>query len=554
MIININRISGAPLSLYYILLLASVLVLNTVAGADPAPCFENGCEWVQLGSLNFEKTATIQLQNYIFKAVDYDGKGSAAVSFYNISTPGDIHQTVVTEGEYNEEGDLKLYGLQVTNIGNVRNGTDVFGLWPCCPRAKINVWKKITVKKEPVVNPPVVTFTLSDKSFRFGDEIGYTIRLNTKNSNVRNLKIIIDPKGLELVKGETNIYYDKIYGDFSSTYNGILRVPMISMDTYKPHVVWSYIDSNDSRVEKVIEAVLTMQSPIKIYKNYPDMVCTGQDAVFTISLENTQSVPVKVQIKDALPFGFILHGNASILETKYELNPGQIESFSYTAASKTIGTAQVPAAKAVWKLGSLEGAVEVGNSRTIEVNGPLIQIEKNVTLIDDAADTDFKKFNITINIRNRGDTSAYIEIKDTIPAGAKILKGNTTYRGAIEINGTRRISYEMLFSNTSITNLTHIDPDVRIFVRKGDDDNTYSNSYIIIRQRNSSGQAAQPQPKTIESNANRNPSVVWPDYTDMNNYTGLKEASDLKPSGPLIIEINNQSIISKILNFLKSKL
>jgi hypothetical protein len=293
-----------------------------------------------------------------------------------------------------------------------------------------------------------------------------------------------------------------------------------------------------------------MQSPIKISKYHPEMICTGQDAVFTISLENTQSVPVKVQLKDTLPFGFILRGNASLsmLEKKFELNPGQIESISYTAASKTIGTAQVPAAKAVWALGSLEGTVEAGNSRTIEVNGPLILIAKNVTIIIDAADTDLKKFITTIKIQNWGNDPAYVEIKDTIPAGTKILKGNTTYRGTIEINGTRRISYEMLFSmfsNTSITNLTQIDPDVRIFVRKGDDDNTYSNSYIIIRQRNSSGQAAQPQPKTIEPDANRNSPITWPDYTDM-NYT---DSSEL-----LITEISNQSIFSKILFFLKSKL
>ncbi|MGB8217409.1 MAG: hypothetical protein WCE94_08915 [Candidatus Methanoperedens sp.] len=532
--------------------------MSTIAGADPNSC--NGCGWVQLGTLNFEKTATIQLQNYIFKAVDYDGRGSAAVSFYNTSTLGDIQKIVVTEGEYNEEGDLTFYGSQITNTNDILNGTAVFGEWPCCARASIDVWKKVMV--EPVVNPPTVTFTLSENTFMFGDKIGYTIHVNANNSNVRNLKIVMDPKGLELVKGETNIYYDKIYGDISSTYEGILRVPMISVDTYKPRVGWSYTDSNGSRVEGIIEAVVTMQSPIQISKDYPQMVCTGQDAVFTISLINTQNVPVNVQLKDALPFGFILSDNASMsmLEKKYELNPGQTESITYTAASKTIGIAQVPAAKAVWTLGSLEGTVEAENSSRIEVNGPLIHVDKNVTLINDTAGTDFKKFNKTINIQNWGNDPAYVEIKDLIPAGAKILKGNTTYKGTIEINGTRRISYEMLFSNTSITNLTQLDPDVRIFVRRGDDHNTYSNSYIIIRQRDSSGPATQKQPETIESNANRSSPIIWPDYTDINltdqNSTGLKDASDLNSSEPpsLITEINNQSIISKILLFLKSKL
>lgn len=556
MIVNMNRISGTPL--YFILLFSSILVLSTIAGADPNSCNGNGCGWVHLGTLNFEKTATIQLQDYIFKSVDYDGRGSAAVSFYNTSMPGDILKTVVTEGEYVEEGDLAFFGSQITNTNDILNGTGVFGEWPCCARAKIDVWKKVMV--EPVVNPPTVTFSLSENSFMFGDEIGYTIQLKAKNSNVRNLKIVMDPKGLELVKGETNIYYDKIYGDISSTYDGILGVPMISVDTYKSRVVWSYTDSNGSIVEGIIEAVVTMQSPIQISKDYPDMVCTGQGAVFTISLINTQSVPVNVQLKDALPFGFILSGNASIsmLERKYELKPGQIKSFSYTAASKTIGTAQVPAAKAVWTLGSLEGTVEAGNSSTIEVNGPLIEINKNVTLIDDATGTDFKKFNTTINIQNWGNDPAYVEIKDTIPAGAKILKGNTTYKGTIEINGTRQISYDMLFSNASIANLTQIDPDVRIFVRRGDDDNTYANSYIIIRQRDSSGHETQQQPKTIESKVNRNSPFVWTDYIDTNytdpNYTGLKDARDLNSSDPLITEINNQSIISTILFFLKSRL
>lgn len=555
MIVNMKRIPGTPL--FFILLFASILVLSTTAGADPNSCNGNGCEWVQLGTLNFERTATIQLQNYIFKSVDYDGRGSAAVSFYNTSTPGDIHKTVVTEGEYNEEGDLEFYGSQITNTNDILNGTGVFGEWPCCARANIDVWKKVTV--EPVVNPPTVTFSLSENTFMFGDKIGYTIQVNANNSNVKDLKIDMDPKGLELVKGETNIYYDKIYGDTSSTYNGILRVPMISVNIYKPRVEWSYTDSNGSKVEEIIEAVVTMQSPIQISKDYPDMVCTGQDAVFTISLINTQSVPVNVQLKDALPFGFILSGNASrsMLERKYELKPGQIESFSYAAASKTIGTAQVPAAKAIWTLGSLEGTIEAANSRTIEVNGPLIQVDKNVTLIGDTADTDFKKFNTTINIQNWGNDPAYVEIKDTIPKGAKILKGNATYKGTIEINGTRRISYEMLFSNTSITNLTQLDPDIRIFVRRGDDDNTISNSYIIIRQRDHSGSATQPQPKTIELNINRNSPIIWPDYienyTDP-NYTGLKDASDLNTSDPLITEISNQSIISKILLFLKSRL
>lgn len=531
-----NRISGTLL--FFTLLFASVL--STAVGADPDGC--NGCEWKKLGTLNFEKTNTIELQNYIFKAVDYDGQGSAALSFYNISTPGDINKTIITKGEYTVVGDLKLYGLRVTNIENVRNGTDVFGLWPCCPRAKIDVWKKINVKKEPVINPPSVTFTLSAKSFRFGDEIGYTIQLKAKNSNVKNLNIVVDPGGMELAKGENNIYYDKIYGDVNSIHDGILKIPMTYVDTFKPRVVWSYTDNN-GRVEKTIEAAVTMQPPIKISKYHPEMVCTGQDAVFTISLENTQRVPVKVNIKDALPFGFILRGNASMLEREYELKPGQIESISYTAASKTIGNAVVPTAKAVWKLGSLEGTAEVKNNGTIEVNGPLILIAKNVTLIDDAANNNLRKIDVTINIENRGDAPAYIEIKDAIPAGAKILKGNTTYRGNIEINGVRRINYEMLLSNLSAANLTQIDPDVRIFARKGDSDNTYSNSYIIIRQRGSSGQETQPQSKTIESDVSRNSPIVWPDYTD------IKEASDMNYSEPLINEKSNRSIISKILSF-----
>jgi hypothetical protein len=556
---KMTGISVAPLFLFFILLFASVLVLSPIAGADPDSC-GNGCEWVKLGTINFEKTTTIQLQNYVFKTVDYDGQGSAAVSFYNISTAGDINQTVVTEGEYDEEGDLAFHGSQITNTNDILNGTAVYGKWPCCARARIDVWKKVMA--EPVVYPPTVTFTLSENTFMFEDDIGYTIQVNASNSNVKDLKIVTDPMGLELVKGETNIYYDKIYRDVSSTYNGILRVPMISVDAYKPRVGWSYTDSNGSSVEGIIEAEVTMQSPIQISKGHPDSVCTGQDALFTVSLLNTQSVPVNVQLKDALPFGFVLSGNASVsvLEQKYELKPGQIESFSYTAASKTIGSAQVPAAKAVWTLGSLEGTIEAGNSSTIEVNGPLIQIDKNVTLMNDAADADFKKFNTTINIRNWGNDPAYVEIKDIIPAGAKILKGNSTYRGTIEINGTRRISYEMSFGNTSIANITHLDPIVGVFVRKGDEDNTYSNSFIIIRQRDSSGHATQPQPETIESNPNRNSPIVWPDYIDTNftgpNSTGLKDASGVNSSEPLplITEINNQSIISKILNFLKSKL
>jgi hypothetical protein len=560
MIVNVNRISGTSLFLFFILLFASILVLSTAAGANPDSCNSNGngCEWVQLGTLNFDKTATIQLQNYSFQAVDYDGQGSVALSFYNISTPDDIHETVVTEGEYDEEGELAFYGSQITNTTDILNGTAVYGKWPCCAMASIDVWQKVMV--EPAVNPPTITFTLSENSFMFGDNIGYTIQVNASNSNVKNLKIVMDPMGLELVSGETNIYYDTIYGDITSTYDGILRVHMVSVDTYKPRVEWSYTDSNGISVEGIIEAVVTMQSPIEISKDYPDLVCTGRNAVFTIRMINTQSVPVNVQLKDALPFGFVLSDNASMsmLEQKYELNPGQVKSFSYTAASKTIGTVQVPAAKAVWTLGSLEGTIEAGNSRTMEVNGPLIQIAKNVTLINAAADTDFKKFNTTINIQNWGNDPAYVEIKDTIPAGAKILKGNTTYRGTIEINGTRRISYEMLFSNTSIANLTQLDPDVGIFVRRGDNDDTYSNSYIIIRQRDSPGHETQPQPKTIESNANRNSPIVWPDYTDINltdpNYTGLNDASDLKSSEPLKTEINIQSIISKILLFLKSKL
>jgi hypothetical protein len=514
------------------------------------------------------KNSQVSMGNYLFKADDYDGKGSIAISYYNTSSPSVVNRTIVTEGEYAEDGDLRFYGKRITNVNNIVNGRDVFGLWPCCPRATINVWQKIWIVPTETVagaSPPNITFSISGSgtntnTLLVGQQIRYAISIRAGDSNIKNLTIVLDPAGLLLLKGETAIRHAEIYSGESQSHDGVFIASIVGQ--LNPGIEWSYMDANNNIVEGAANVPITIQPPITVTKYYPDMVCTGSNASFSFGIVNLQTVSVNVSLTDVLPDGFSSGGFGSFKKDyQLELAPGEAKTVAYIAEPKVVGLIQVPAAEVSWRLGNFVGTLDT-NGGMIKVYGPLIAVSKTAAVKNNENENSKRNetIGVTVNILNLGDTNAYVEVVDAVPLNLSDgnISGSAVYKGNIEAGGTKNISYEFRLSHNqedgnevNLSDIMDNAPQIKVYASKYDSkypdtEHPYSSAYIFKKRLNTN-LIRKTDAAEISRNTDRNPSIMFNDiYTKQPDTADSRSAPESKSqSHP------SPSILERIRLFLK---
>ncbi len=557
------------ISLLSLLALAAVLAVPAAAEDD---CGGN-CQWQELGTLNMNKNYQSIIGNYVFAAYDYDGRGSVVISYYNTSSPNAINETIVTEGEYaeSEDGNLRFYGVQITNMSNIENGTDVYGVWPCCPKAEITAWQKTWItptETPPSTNPASLTFSVSasagasNDTFLVGENIPYTIGIHAGDSYMKNLTISLDTAGLPLLQGERKIFYAEIYAGNSEEQDGTFMA--YAAGQLNPGIEWSYIDENNNIIRGTANAAVTIQPPVTVRKYYDDNVCTGKNTTFSIGVANLQTTAsVDVTINDSLPDGFISSGFLALQkEYHVEIPPGEVNTIQYIAEPKTTGVVQVPDAEAVWKLGSSEGTMDISGG-TMKVYGPMIVVSKNAVIKDRGNISGNETISVTVNIFNRGDTAAYVKVTDVLPnaSGMNVI-GSDAYNGYIAAGGAGNASYEFHWNPQDGTglNLSRImdtAPQIEVYVSKLDSmypekGHAYSSAYVFEKKISTVPYSVTGLLNQGQTNQNRNPPIVFNNIyassVNVPNQHQSMQSSQQRQSQP---QSSPSSLLEKISLFLK---
>lgn len=189
---------------------------------------------------------------------------------------------------------------------------------------------------------------------------------------------------------------------------------------------------------------MTVFSVVHVYKSIspdtnPDTdqfeMYLGQEFTVTLRVRNFADTPVTVNtLTDSVPPTFALLANQSTEWRDLEVAPQSVKVLTYRVVPQKTGSTEIPkpSGNFTWKTpgvissANAENKVVIGSGTT---HGPLITVTKRVTPsginVGDVG-------NVTIEIKNEGDRSAFVRLQDEEPEGLLLLDSLPTESGVLQ--------------------------------------------------------------------------------------------------------------------------
>jgi hypothetical protein len=422
-------------------------------------------------------TFTLSMENpaaykgdYMLEVVDFDGYGMAAL---NISRDGIFIGRASLENNdtdwyYMDNGRIRLKSENITD----RRVLPMFGSLNS-PQIKF----AFATQKIPG-NPTLLALSISTdkKEYLLYQEIIATIDVrnvgDTKANDIRfsfnsGLLIQESPQGFSLDDGEQKSLEVRF------------RFPPQSKASYNITVNASWSDTHGARYFLEESQEVQLKLPLEILKSATSEVMPGKQAYVSLSVENIQTIPLRVGLSDALPVSFtIVDGtitdNKTDLRWDFDLAPRERRVFTYQMNSFQIGAHRLPDAHISYKWGGEEFTNSSKTENIILVYKGLSYQEQEFDAPDEAPEPDIIKvpsgedFSIWVDasgfarrdIMVKNDTSnVFILIQE----GTKILdsSGNSLTKITIEETKPPEIPSNLIFAGETYY---HPGPDGATFV------------------------------------------------------------------------------------------
>lgn len=409
--------------------------------------------------------------NYTLEVSDFDGYGMAGL---NITCDGIFIGIASLENNdtdwfYMDNGRIRLKGENITD----RRVLPMFGSLNS-PRAKFT----FATQKIPG-NPTSLALSISTnkKEYLLDQEIIATIDVrNVGDTKANDIGFSFNSDGLLMEGSPQGFSLDD--GEQKSL-EVRYRFPPISKASYNITVNASWSDTHGSGYFLEDSKTVQLKLPLEIRKSATGEVKLGKQAYVSLSVENVQTIPLRVSLSDALPISFTavngtLTDNKIDLRWDFDLAPGENRVFTYQINSSQIGAHRLPNAH----ISYMWGGEEYTNSSKIEniilVYKGLSYKEQEFDAPDDALGLDIIEVSSGEDFSIWVDASGFalkdIKIKnDTlnvfifIPKGTKILNANRTRLTIITIEETKppKMPSNLIFAGETYY---HLGPDGATFV------------------------------------------------------------------------------------------
>ncbi|UGV40483.1 DUF11 domain-containing protein [Methanococcoides orientis] len=189
---------------------------------------------------------------------------------------------------------------------------------------------------------------------------------------------------------------------------------------------------------------------------------TKRKIIVEMVLYNNASIGHEVNIHDPIPSTFMPIRIESADWTVF-IGAGRSENIRYKALPTVAGTYELEPAIASWySQGETYGVVSDGAAVTIDVEGALLEIEKDVSLSDIYIG---EEVDVTVTITNIGLIDVEVSLTDDIPAGFKFISGEKSWEGSLEAGDKKRLTYTMLAQEEGIIDL----PPAMVYYTDEDD-------------------------------------------------------------------------------------
>ncbi len=402
------------IKLALILCLILVMVIPaTIASADEI-------QWESGGKTVLYQGENYTLEEYAVEVVDFD-KENGMVLLHLKKNGVFLSKAVLnaTLDEFIYEDEIKI---------NIYNTTDDALSHAPTKWENPRIHIELSMKEKPSIYLSVTTGCIK---YRPTDsDIRVTSKIVNNGAAINDMNVYIDPDGLRVIDGRTTKQVD-IPINSSSTVTTRLSVPsLLRKQTFDIPVSLSWVDLNGV-ARNLSRSTLITVLPIcdlKVTKTAGDSSMDLHVPVH-INVENTGIVNLTIDLSDHLPQDFELVDDKD-LNWHFDLEPQEKKYYSYFLKAQKPGEFPTDSAIAQWNMQGENFSV-TSNTPSIIIDGACIIINK--TALPGEVDIG-SNVTVTLSAINTGNAPATVYMTDSIPAGTRLLDGNTTLRTTLEKN------------------------------------------------------------------------------------------------------------------------
>ncbi|WP_445474379.1 BatD family protein [Methanococcoides methylutens] len=206
---------------------------------------------------------------------------------------------------------------------------------------------------------------------------------------------------------------------------------------------------NSTTAQTVVEPYISIEKSVDTHL-LTEEDKTKRKIIVDMVVYNNASIGHEVTIRDPIPSTFKPLGVESPEWTIF-INAGRSENIRYKALPTVAGTYELGPAIASWySQGETYSVGSKGATVTIDIEGALLEIEKDVSLSDVFTG---EEVDVTVTITNIGMSDVEVSLTEDIPAGFKFVSGADSWEGQLEAGDKKRIAYTMLAKEEGIFEL-----------------------------------------------------------------------------------------------------
>ena len=403
-------------------------------------------EWVEKqGAAKLYWGDSVTVEDYVIKAEDF----SNDTVFVSISKEGGkLKTSPLSEGmEVVYDDKIKVCAKKIDpNYETITKNGKEFKTKNWNPCAELNV----SVRGEPSFEIKIETNKDTYDSKSAGDsKIDVTINVkNNGDAEAKDIVLTTDTAGMELIKGKTEYINTRVLKDEAlKPFNLTLKTPtpwedadfnitakLICLDIKGKK--YEYEGSKTIKVDKKWDLIAS--------KSFSENCHMGELVYVSVIVRNKGICDINnIVLNDSIVSGMRLQEDTTLNKT-FSLKAGETAEkvLKYTLIPETPGEFTFPTATATFTLPNGQSKeVSSNNSGTVKINGPNITVIKTV---DKQQLNTGDILNVTVMAQNTGNVNANVRVNDTLPPGAELISGETSFKQILKSGGdSKNVTYTL---------------------------------------------------------------------------------------------------------------
>ena len=260
--------------------------------------------------------------------------------------------------------------------------------------------------------------------------------------------LTIDTAGMELLKGKTEYINTRVLKDEAlKPFNLTLKTPTPWEDAdFNITAKLTCLDIKGKKYESEGSKTIKVEKKWDLIasKSFSENCHMGELVYVSVIVRNKGICDINnIVLNDSIVSGMRLQEDTTLNKT-FSLKAGETAEkvLKYTLVPETPGEFTFPTATATFTLPNGQSKeVSSNNSGTVKINGPNITVIKTV---DKQQLNTGDILNVTVMAQNTGNVNANVRVNDTLPPGAELISGETSFKQILKSGGdSKNVTYTL---------------------------------------------------------------------------------------------------------------